>query len=1144
MTARVAIIVLLLLNFSSLRAQVVINEICPANGDINYDTRFYNFSGWIELYNAGSSSVNVSGFHLSDKTTTPGKWKIPSGTSIAAKGFLLVWCDEMNTGLHTNFSLDADGEDVILSNASLQELNRITFPEQFINIAYGRTTDGGSVLGYLVTPSPNKKNITATATQRSGNPNVSLKSGRYSNAQIVTLSHGSANAAIRYTTDGSEPDAESPAYKDPISVNSSMTLKAKAFLDGFLPSKTEVKTYIISPRNFTLPVLSLSTAPAYLSDNTIGIYVNGTNGIKGNCTEEPRNWNQDWDRHAVLEIFDLNGEKRFDQNIDIRIGGACSRNNAQKSLVIKARDKYGKNTIDEPLFSSKPISSYGGFILRNSGNDFYSTMFRDAFMQTLPRGQMDIDYLAYEPSVFYLNGQYWGIQNMREKVDADYFKSNYGIDEDDIDIGEFNVAIWGSTDSYNNYLSALQSMDRTSDEAFTLIDNTIDVQEYINYAVAEIYYCNTDWPGNNVKYWRQRSTNGKWRWVMWDMDFGFALYEGSSYASHPTLNFATDPNGPQWPNPPWSTQHLRLLLDNPTFRNKFIQTMNTAMATTFRPDRVIGVIDQFADRIRPEMPYHTARWDLSVDTWNAEVQRLRTFAAQRNAFMYNHVADFFDLENGTVNFSISSGPTEGGGFVLNGVANMKPLTDGKYFRGLPYSVKASPAPGFRFKSWEIQNTESENISLIPKRSDWKYFDQGTLPSVSWTDPEYNDNGWAEGQAELGYGDGNEQTLVGFGGNAGNKFITTWFRKTISVADTTGFELLTGSVQFDDGVVVYLNGVEVFRGNMPAGAISSSTLAGANTPGEDAFTPFTIPKGTIKPGVNVVAVEIHQNGAGSTDISFDLDLATVKLGDKVQFSTTEISIEDVANSDIVMHATFEPIDYPKGIVINEISARPSPFLDENNEAEDWIELYNTSDQPVDIGGFYITDDLNMKTKFQISADGGNETIIGPGEYKILWADEEPMDGPLHMNIKLSSDGESVGLYQMVENSLIAMDEVTYDAIGEGVSSSRIPNITGEFTETLKFTPMAANVLEIPVARENDLETRINFYPNPTTGTLLVSTPVVLDEVSFINTDGKQVKYFGGLSTGNLISIDDAAPGIYLIRIKVRDEVLTKRVVKYN
>jgi hypothetical protein len=1143
MTARIVIILLLLGPLYSLQAQVLINEICPANGDINYDKTFYNFSGWIELYNAGSSSVNVSGYYLSDDLASPDKWRIPAGTSIAANAYLLIWCDDMNTGLHTNFTLDADGEDVVLSDGGLTHLNDVTFPKQHTNIAYGRITDAGSEWGYLITPTPNAKNASATASQRLASPDVSLKSGHYATAQTVHLSHGSANVQIRYTTDGSEPNAGSTKYISPIPVSVSMTIKAKAFSDGFLPSKTEVKTYFITSRNFTLPVVSLSTKPAFLWDNTIGIYADGTNGTTGNCMNQPRNWNQDWDRHAVLEIFDANGEKRFDQDVDIRIGGACSRNNPQKSFVIKARDKYGKNTIDEPLFSSKPIGSYGGFILRNSGNDFYSTMFRDALLQTLPRGQMDIDYLAYEPSIFFLNGEYWGIQNMREKIDADYFEANYGIDQDDIDIGEWNTAIWGSTDSYTNYLNTLQAMDRSSDEAFTLIDNNIDVQEFINYMVAEIYYCNTDWPGNNVKYWRQRSTNGKWRWVMWDMDFGFALYDGTSYATHTTLNFATEVNGPTWPNPPWSTLHLRLALDNPTFRTRFIQTMNSAMATTFKPERVIGIINQFADRIRAEIPFHLTRWNQSQD-WNSEVQRLRNFATQRNAFMYEHVADFFGFENGTVNLSISTNAEGSGGFILNGVSSMESLSDGEYLRGLPYSVKAVPEPGFRFKSWKIQKANSESISLISRKSTWKYSDQGTLPSVFWADPAFDDATWAEGQAELGYGDGNEQTVVSYGADAGNKYITTYFRKSIMVADTTDFQLLTGSVQFDDGVIVYLNGSEVFRGNMPEGVVSNATLAGLTTPAEDAFTPFTIPKGTLKPGLNVIAVEIHQNGPGSTDISFDLDLTTVRLGDVVEFTTTDAAIDDVANSDVVMEATFEAIDYPDGIVINEISARPSSLLDESNEAEDWIELYNTSNEPIDLAGFYITDNLNMKTKFQIQAGSNNETVIGPGEYKIFWADEEPAEGPLHVNIKLSSDGESVGLYQMVEGSLIAMDEITFDAVEDEVSFSRIPNATGALTKTIKFTPMATNELSVPVAREENLETRINFYPNPTTGSVVVSTPFLLDHVSFINVNGKEVKHCSGIYSGSLVSLTDAAPGMYLVRINVNGEVVTKRIVKYN
>ena len=168
---------------------------------------------------------------------------------------------------------------------------------------------------------------------------------------------------------------------------------------------------------------------------------------------------------------------------------------------------YGDNIIRNQFFESKKVNEFGGFILRNSGNDFNVTMFRDALMQTLPVGQMDIDYMAYQPTAFYLNGQYWGIQNLREKIDGDYIESNYGYKKDEIDLLEtWENAIEGTPDSWWNYRYALQAMDRTTPQAFTFIDQNIDVDEYINYLVTEIYYANTDWPGNNIKVLEAKSS--------------------------------------------------------------------------------------------------------------------------------------------------------------------------------------------------------------------------------------------------------------------------------------------------------------------------------------------------------------------------------------------------------------------------------------------------------------------------------------------------------------------------------------------------------------------------------------------------------------------------------------------------------------
>src|SRR5690606_21983274 len=289
--------VLILLSHLSSHSQVMINEVCAANGDIIYDPDFYNFEGWVELYNAGSTTANIGGYFLSDDPSTKNKWRIPTGTTIPPRGYKLIWCDGLNTGLHTNFNVDPDGETVVLSNAGMSEIDRIDLPSQHLNISYGRIPDGGSVIGYMVNPSPGVQNNSATGAGVLEEPSFSLSPGRYSGTQQVAISHRVSGVQIRYTTDGAEPNSSSPLYSQPIPLSSTRTVKAKAFLEGYLPGPTKAATYFINERSFNLPVVSLSLRPAYLNDNTIGIYVSGTNGVTGNCRDNPVNWNRDWDRH-------------------------------------------------------------------------------------------------------------------------------------------------------------------------------------------------------------------------------------------------------------------------------------------------------------------------------------------------------------------------------------------------------------------------------------------------------------------------------------------------------------------------------------------------------------------------------------------------------------------------------------------------------------------------------------------------------------------------------------------------------------------------------------------------------------------------------------------------------------------------------
>jgi hypothetical protein len=1117
-------------------AQVMINEICPANADIKYDPDYYNFSGWIELYNKGNTSVNVGGHYLSDDLSNKFKWQIPAGTSIPSLGYLLIWCDKKGTTLHTNFSLDRDGEDIILSNSSKVQLDQINFPKQYVNISYGRTSDGGNTWGYLSKPTPNLKNASKTASSRLDNPSITLKSGRYSSSQATTISHAVEGVAIHYTVDGSEPTLLSPLYNNSLSITKTTTVKAIAFHDDYLPSKTEVKTFFINEHAFTLPVISLSVDPEYLWNNTFGIYTDGTNGILGNCQSSPKNWNQDWSRHADLEYFKKSGDKDFDQSIDIRIGGACSRSFPQKSFVLRARDEYGNGTIDQKFFSTKNIDKFGSVFLRNSGNDFNVTMFRDALEHSLVIGQMDIDYLAYQPTTFYINGDYWGIQNLREKIDADYFKSNYGIDSDDLDLLEFwGNPLEGTAVAYNVFLDSLQKINLADPESFKFIDRHIDVQEYINYLTTEIYYGNTDWPGNNIKFWRQRSNNGKFRWVLWDMDFGFELYSFWSYATHPTLEFATDPDNTDWPNPAWSTLQIRLLLQNPVFKIRFIQTLTTAMQSTFKPDRVIGKIDEFAGVIQAEMPYHKTRWGGSINDWTYEVQRMRDFATARNAYMKIHTANFFGLTD-EVSLSVSASPV--GGYKLNGITSTTDLVNAFYYKGLPYQLEPVAPDGYVFKNWKITTHESTAISLINKGDSWKYFDQGSLPGASWPAAAFNDNTWASGAAQLGYGDNDEQTTVSYGPDVNNKYVTTYFRKQFNVADLQGLENLTASILFDDGVIVYLNGTEVYRNALPAGAIGNTTYAN-QTLETNVYSSFTIDKNLLVLGSNTIAVEIHQVSAGSSDISFDLELKTAKIGNEVTITTTEPVVNSTAYSDVIAEAFYEPVTPVSGIIINEFCAAKSAVEDDFEEAEDWIELYNASGVTVDLAGLYITDDLSIKNKHKI-ASGDARTILSPGEYILLYADEDISQGALHLGFKLSADGEELGLYQAANGDITTLDELTFGNQTDNASFSRIPNITGSFTKTSMVTPMAANIYQIVIGVEEEKQP-VSIYPIPSSNYIFVRTEMKVDEVTVHDTFGRAVIHFSDVKSDEPLSVKELNPGLYIVKVRSgRSEHLVKFV----
>ena len=395
---------------------------------------------------------------------------------------------------------------------------------------------------------------------------------------------------------------------------------------------------------------------------------------------------------------------------------------------------------------------------------------------------------------------------------------------------------------------------------------------------------------------------------------------------------------------------------------------------------------------------------------------------------------------------------------------------------------------------------------------WKYWDSGNISDQTWKNNEYNDGSWKSGSSELGYGDGDEATIVGFGLSSSNKYITTYFRKTFSITDTSRVNNLSGSVLFDDGAVVYVNGFEVYRGNLPSGAITGSTLPPGSVSNELWFNPFEVARRFLRNGTNTISVEVHQVNATSSDISFDLRATLNTFTDISNNTINTASISGIATQSMLLKANFSIATPITGLVINEISASSNRALDDYNEREDWIEIYNASNGQIALSGLFISDDIGQKAKYRIP---DSELLkIPAGAYKILWADADQIQGASHLPFKLSKSGESIYITQVIGTDTLVLATLTFPAQMDGYSFARIPDRTGSFTTTSKPTPGSSNlssaiiqglvINEFSASRTgvkdsfDDYEDWIELYNNS-------NVPISLDPLFITDTLGRRAKH---------------------------------------
>ena len=710
---------------STVHAQLVINELMQSNIDCVMDDINEFPDSWVELYNSGTTAVNLNSFSISDENDPKTAWTLPNKT-INPGAYILVYCDKEETGLHTPFRLESGkgGAVYLFSNGTLIDQVEGLKKQPAPNIAYGRKTDGSDSWGYMAEATPGASNCGETCKDILGAPVFSvngkvMKDGQPFSLEL-SLPEGSEGAEIRYTTDGSEPTRTSNLYQKPISISNTTVVKAKLFLDGKLSPRSTAQSYIFFPRDITLPVISVSTDKKYFYDSKIGIYVDG------NYQSGKKNYEFDWRRPINIEFFfEPEQESQINQLCESRIMGGATRGNARKSLAIYANKRFGEKRLKYEFFpDDRPgITDFKSIALRNAGNDFDYLFQRDAIIQLNTARHCDIDFQAYRPAIFYLNGEYMGMLNIRERSNEDNIYTNYdGLEDLDMfeNWWELKEGTW---DNYNAFKEFYGEHGHTLAE----YDKWMDTMEFLNLMLVNLYYNNRDFPGNNIVMWRPRSEDGRWRWIMKDTDFGLGLYGVS--AGYNTIKWLYDPNydkDTNWANQYDHTRLFRRLMEDTDFKREFIDRAAIYMGDWLNERGTRAVWDPLYDAIKYEYPHHRKLINEWWPNYNEELKNARNWVAQRTAYFYKYIADYYQLGTPlplTVNKSINESERSEMEIMINGVKLSEALFDGKFFKDRRVNLSGkSLREGYIFKGWKVttKDNNSKETTETVEGSDYSF----------------------------------------------------------------------------------------------------------------------------------------------------------------------------------------------------------------------------------------------------------------------------------------------------------------------------------------------------------------------------------------------------------------------------------------
>ena len=846
-----------LLSTAKAQMPLVINEFMASNSDFQPDPQG-EFDDWIEIYNYGTSAIDMGGMYLTDDLTVPTKWQLPNAITLYPGNYLLIWADNdtADAGLHANFKLSAGGEAIGLFDNAGTLIDSITFGEQTSDISYGRFPDAADSWQFYDMPTPAAENNSEYLSIVE-DPEFSHERGFYDTSFRVTIATETDEADIYYTTDGSVPiDGERPSrtvsqYTSPIYINSTTCLRATAVKAGWRASRTVTHTYIFGADNEirSIPAVSLvgDEYTTFFEPDGImaivgGYYSGGVWRSSGQGSyNNPIQRGIEYERPVSFEIIDLQTGTDAQVDCGIRVAGSnyhrprytrgdnWDYNYDKFSFKLFLRNTYGDNEFDYPIFPLADTDSIKAISLRGGHNDVHNPFIKDEMLRRLHQDMGGVAVTGTVANLF-LNGQYKSFYNPCGRLDHDFFRDYYNVDTD-WDVITQRAVRNGDNVAWNATLNFFRSHNLSMTANYDQASQMIDIVNFIDYLIIELYSANWDWPNNNWTVSRERTPQGKFRFHCWDM-------EGTMETQY-INSFGFD--------------------DFPSWGPGGLNRLESPCAWLYRALKASSEFRMlFADRIQKHFFNNGA---LTPDNIERRFTELRQQMSQELPGMETSI-------------------------LTNWIPNRHQVILDKFTaedlfpsKGLEFLVNDSLQHGGQISSTDrISMVVPDVISYI----DFELLDEGApvrahVPvndslGLTWTSLAFvPDSSWTDGSTETGVGyerSSGYQAWIGtdVSGQMYNESTSVFARIEFDYDGRQDFDRLELQMRYDDGFVAYLNGTEVYRSGNVYNDTPGSASADNHESGSE-YEKFDITdfKHLLLVGTNLLAIHGINTSLTSSDM---------------------------------------------------------------------------------------------------------------------------------------------------------------------------------------------------------------------------------------------------------------------------------------